>query len=251
MATYSFYEYSPPSTPPPEYWSIVEEKPPIPPKSARRTSICRSSYDSLMPTSCIPSVPARPFPLRAYSDEKHAAAAHRIVRKPLPLPPRDACPPPLSFAPLTPPPSLGSPSLAPTSPTPSLRSLASSASSISTAGAPPTPSSSTFRGAPSRYRHRGGPPPPSAAAPPPPGLPPVPRAVPATQPPLSPPLSPPPSPPRTLRHTSSAQPTNLRALRAMESEACLRAAYEGQLNAYLDGSIMLGAFGIGLGVVEE
>jgi len=238
MATYSFYEYSPPSTPPPEYWAVIEEKPPIPPKSARRTSISRSSYECLMPTSCIPTVPPLAFTMLPYTDEKQ-----RVARKPLPLPPREVPPPPLSFAPLTPPPSLASPTFAspfaPTSPTPSLRSLASSASSAS--------SSST----PSRYRHRGGPPAPRAASSASPSALPAPvsRAVPSVPRPApiaAAPLSPPPPPRRTLRRTSGAHPTDLRALRAMESEACLRAAYEGQVNAYLDGSIMLGAFGMGV-----
>jgi len=244
----SFYDYSPSNTPPPEYWAAVEYRPPVPPKSERRMSESHTGYQELMPASCVPSVPPRHFTLRpydapTYGEDVYPVSAYRVPRKPLPPPP-PATPPPVSLAaPLAPPPSLSSPGLMPSSPTLSLRSLASTTSSTSF---------SAMASPPSRYRHRfadqrtssapTGAAAPIAAVPPPPAAPVRPQA-PSLQPA---------SPRRALRRTTSPQTADLRALRAKESEACLRAAYESQLNAYLDGSIMLDAFGIaGMGAIDE
>lgn len=59
-------------------------------------------------------------------------------------------------------------------------------------------------------------------------------------------LSRPSQPPRRLRRMSSPYRESLRDLRAKESEDCLRAVYERQTMAYLDGSIELMTLGITL-----
>jgi len=53
-------------------------------------------------------------------------------------------------------------------------------------------------------------------------------------------------PPRRLRKVPSPNRESLRDLRTKESESCLRAVYERQTAAYLDGSIELMAFGVKL-----
>ena len=57
-------------------------------------------------------------------------------------------------------------------------------------------------------------------------------------------LSRPTQPPRRLRKIPSPYRESLRDLRAKESEACLRAVYERQTMAYLDGSIEMMVLGI-------
>ena len=64
-------------------------------------------------------------------------------------------------------------------------------------------------------------------------------------------LSRPGQPPRRLRKMPSPYRESLRDLRAKESEACLRAVYERQTTAYLDGSIELMALGVTIPELPE
>lgn len=220
-----YHAFHPSLTPPPDYWEVVDEKPAVPPKSDRRPS--SSSDQVFTPIPSLPPVPPRYFPLRPYE----------TPIKPLPRPPRDL-PQSLQITSLEPTKrSVSSPAPMPASPTPSIRSLNSEASSTS-----------STTSIPARYRHRANSsvsstagnsgvtslsPFPSISMPSSPTSPQFPR-------------------PRGLRRMRSPPRESLRTLRARESEACLKAAYDRQLNAYLDGSIALGAFGMsGLDGIEE
>lgn len=219
------HAFYPSLTPPPDYWDVVDEKPVVPPKSDRRLS--NPSYQVFTPIPSLPPAPPRYFPLRPYE----------TPIKPLPRPPR-GLPQSLQTTPLEPTKrSVSSPTPMPASPTPSIRSLNSEASSASS-------TTST----PARYRHRANSSVSSSANN---------RrgsslsSLPST-PTLSSPTSPQPPRPRGLRRMRSPPRESLRALRVKESEACLKAAYDRQLNGYLDGSIALGAFGmVGLDGIEE
>lgn len=217
------HPFHPSLTPPPDYWDVVGEKPPVPPKSDRRRSSFGGSYQVLTAIPSLPPAPPRYFPLRPYE----------TPIKPIPRSPREV-PQSLQITPLEPTKSRGvsSPTVIPASPTPSIRSLNSESSSASSTASTPA-----------RYRHRAnarsnadnsG----SQAL----------NSFPSN----STLFSTSSGRPRRLRRMPSPPREGLRAIRAKESEACLKAAYDRQLNAYLDGSIALGAFGMGgLAGIEE